>query len=157
GAGAAAEAGAGTRRCRVSARGLWRARAALALVAGAALACESAMPSGSLTAPPAVLQSLQRYRAEYVLAPGDVVDVLVRDNTAVWGSWLIGPDGFISLPLLDDVSASGLTVRELDARVTELFGKRLREPEVTVIATTVRPAMVYVFGEVEQQKAVPLR
>lgn len=106
---------------------------------------------------PEVVETSQRFRKEYVLAPGDQIDVVVRRSPEVSRSVAVRPDGFISLPLLDDVQASGLTIAELDASLTEQFAQRLVEPEVTVIATNVREPKVYVIGEVTAPSAVPLR
>jgi polysaccharide export outer membrane protein len=69
----------------------------------------------------------------------------------------VRPDGFISLPLLDDVKASGLTPAELKDSLTRLFGTRLSEPEVTVIALQVPTPVVYVLGDVNNSTSVQLR
>ncbi len=133
-------------------------RACVLIVGVAALSsCESPQASADLEVSPIVLESLTRYRKEYVLAAGDVIDVVVRANPVVSRPCAIRPDGYISLPLLDDVMAEGLTVPALDAKLTELFSKRLVDPEVTVIAATVRQPMVYVLGEVGAPRPVPLR
>jgi polysaccharide export outer membrane protein len=69
----------------------------------------------------------------------------------------VRPDGFITLPLVDDVKASGLSFPELDRALTESLAKHIQTPDVAVIATTVRPATVYVLGEVNTQGPVTLR
>ncbi|MEZ5977449.1 MAG: polysaccharide biosynthesis/export family protein [Planctomycetota bacterium] len=135
-------------------------RLALALLACALVApgCASLEPNlQDLEVAPAVVEGSTRYRKEYVVGPGDVLEVLVVGNAAVSRTVTVRPDGYVSLPILDDVEASGLTISELDARVTELFSKRLRNPEVTVIAATTRPARALVFGEVQATRAVELR
>jgi polysaccharide export outer membrane protein len=106
---------------------------------------------------PEVVQSSGRFRKEYVLAPGDQVEVLVRRVPEVSRGALIRPDGFISLPMLQDVAAAGLTARELSERLTKLFSARLLEPEVNVIPVQVRQAVVYVVGDVNNVVAVPFR
>lgn len=120
-------------------------------------ACVSPTTHGVLEARPEIIESTTRYRKEYVLGPGDAIEVLVRPQSEVSKQVQIRPDGHVSLPLLDDVKAAGLTVSELDAKLTELYSSRLKNPEVTVIATSTRPPMVYVLGEVAQQKPVELR
>jgi protein involved in polysaccharide export with SLBB domain len=120
-------------------------------------ACASARTSRVVVVAPETVQSAARYQKEYVLVPDDQIEVVVQRVPEVSRNVLIRPDGFISLPLMGDVQAAGLTPRELTARLTERFGKRLIDPEVAVIATRVRPAMVYVAGEVGAQIAVPLR
>ena len=104
------------------------------------------------------MQSLARFTKEYVLGAGDTIEVVVRRFPDLSRAVVIRPDGFISLPLLDDVKAAGLTPRELDERITSLLGTRVIDPEVTVIGVTVRQATVYVLGDVNNNAAaVPLR
>jgi len=106
---------------------------------------------------PQVTQTETRFRKEYVLIPGDQIEVIVRRVPEVSHQVTIRPDGFISLPLLNDVSAAGLTVHELEAKLTTLFAARLLNPEVTVIASKVRDPVVYVAGETNLVAAIPLR
>ena len=125
--------------------------------AGLLGSCASARPSRTEVKAPEALQSTARFRKEYVLAPDDQIEVVVQRMPEVSRALVIRPDGYISLPLLGDVQASGLTPRELDEKLTELFSARLVSPEVTVIALRVRQSVVYVAGEVGNPVAVPLR
>lgn len=129
------------------------------LVLGGALlvSCASPLTSERLRLSPETLQSTARFHKEYILAPDDQVEVVVQRSPEVSRTVTVRPDGFISLPLLGDVQAGGLTSRELGAKVTKLFSARLVAPEVTVIATRVRQPVVYVAGEVGTPSAVPLR
>ncbi|MGH9786942.1 MAG: polysaccharide biosynthesis/export family protein [Terriglobia bacterium] len=106
---------------------------------------------------PPVVQTAMRFRKEYVLAPGDQVEVVVRRVGELSRVVGVRPDGNISLPLLDDVPAAGLTPRELDARLTELLAGRLVEPDVTVIANQIRQPVVYVVGDVLRPSPLPIR
>ena len=106
---------------------------------------------------PQVTQSENRFRKEYVLIPEDQIEVIVRRVPEVSHLVTIRPDGFISLPLLNDVTAAGLTVHELEVKLTTLFSARLLNPEVTVIASKVRDPVVYVAGETNVVAAIPLR
>jgi polysaccharide biosynthesis/export protein len=120
--------------------------------------CASSRAGGAqVRVTPQVLQSETRFRKEYVLSAGDQIEVVVRRTPEASHTVTIRPDGHISLPLLDDVTAAGMTPRELDAKLTELFSARLVEPEVAVIATQVRQPMVYVVGDVTNTVALPLR
>jgi polysaccharide export outer membrane protein len=92
-----------------------------------------------------------------VWSPGDQVEVIVRRVPEVSRTVTIRPDGFITLPLVDDVKAAGLTPPELKDSLTKLFATRLSEPEVTVTAIQVPPPMVYVLGDVNNNISVPLR
>jgi polysaccharide export outer membrane protein len=107
--------------------------------------------------PPQVVRSATRFRKEYVLAPGDQIEVAVRRAPEVSRTITIRPDGNISLPLVQDVAAAGLTPKELADRLTQRFSQRLVNPEVSVIPTQVRQPVVYVIGDVTAPSAVPLR
>lgn len=128
------------------------------------LASCSPRASGELTLDPAVVESMTRYRKQYVIAAGDRLDVIVRGHPEVsrvssesGQGVLVRADGYITLPVLNDVKAAGLTFPQFDAALTELFSKRLVDPEVTVIGTNLREPMVYVLGEVPSPKPVPFR
>jgi len=119
------------------------------MVAFVPVACVSPHASVSrVPVQPEVLQSSMRFKKEYVLAPGDQMEVLVRRVPEVSHTVMIRPDGNISLPLLQDVAAAGLTPRELNEKLTKLFSQRLTDPEVTVIPIQVRQSMVYVVGDI---------
>ena len=106
---------------------------------------------------PAVLQSAKRYQKEYVLFVGDQVEVLVWRVPEASRTVIVRADGKISLPILQDVSAAGLTPRELASNLTKLFSARLLNPEVTVIPQQTRQPVVYVLGDVKVPQAVPYR
>ena len=107
--------------------------------------------------PPEVVRSSVRFQKEYLLYPGDQVEVLVWRNAEVSRTVTIRPDGFISLPLLQDVQAAGLTAKELAQSITKGYSARLLNPEVTVIPTLVRTPTVYVLGDVKTPGAFPSR
>jgi polysaccharide export outer membrane protein len=135
------------------------ARRVLSCVVGVVLltGCVSQVSKTAVPVDTRVAESLQRYTREYVLAAGDSLDVVVYRNPGLSRQALIRGDGFISLPVLDDVRAAGRTPRELDDELTERLKARLLDPEVTVIVTNAREPMVYVIGEVQAAMPVPLR
>jgi polysaccharide export outer membrane protein len=107
---------------------------------------------------PQVVQSAVRFRKEYVLVPGDTIEVSVRRSPEVSRTVVIRGDGKISLPLVQDVQAGGLTPVELRDELTRRFSERLVEPDVAVIPVQVRQAMVYVTGDIGSVSvAVPFR
>jgi polysaccharide biosynthesis/export protein len=113
------------------------------------------------TAPPPapleVTKTEARYRKEYVWVPGDQMEVVVRRSPEVSRTVVIRPDGFITLPVVDDIRAAGLTPIELKQSLMKAFSVRMLDPEVTVIATQVSPPVVYVMGDVVNSMPVPLR
>jgi polysaccharide biosynthesis/export protein len=105
-------------------------------VAGPGLAQQAAVPP-----PPAC-------PAAYVIGPEDVLDIAVWDNAALTRTVPVRPDGKISLPLLNDVQAAGLTAVELKEVLTKRLTDYMPSPEVSVIVTDVRSLKVSVMGEV---------
>jgi polysaccharide export outer membrane protein len=69
---------------------------------------------------------------------------------------VVRPDGKISLPLLNDVTAAGLTPMELEQQLTAGFGKFLENPQVTVIVTAINSQQVFILGEVNRIGRYPL-
>src|SRR5437762_2693728 len=120
--------------------------------------CTSPNAEGYQVPSPKIIESEARYHKEYLISPGDRLDIDVRglQTSRLDQGVLVRPDGFISLPLLKDVKAAGLTFPQLDAKLTALFSQRLVNPEVTVIAKSVREPTVYVLGEVNTPRPVPL-
>ncbi|MFN9744544.1 MAG: polysaccharide biosynthesis/export family protein [Betaproteobacteria bacterium] len=71
--------------------------------------------------------------------------------------FLCPPDGNISLPLLQEFKAAGLSPRELAAQLQQALAVRLVKPEVNVIPLSVRQPTVYVLGDAKSPGAYPLR
>jgi len=84
----------------------------------------------------------------YTLGPGDVLDVRFWGYEDLSAQAVVRPDGFISLPLLNDVEALGSTPGELADRVTALASAYVEEPAVTVIVREIHSRQVYITGEV---------
>ena len=146
-------------RKHIGAKFLNSCRAATAVAATAiVVGCASSQVARTpLVIEPTVAQSLQRYTKEYVLAAGDSIEVVVYRLPELSREVLVRRDGFVSLPIVDDVMAAGLTIRELDDRLTELFSNRVVDPEVTIIIKNAPEPVVYVLGEVGSPRPVPLR
>jgi polysaccharide export outer membrane protein len=86
----------------------------------------------------------------YVIGPEDVLQVLVWNNEAMTRTVPVRPDGMISLPLLNDVPAAGLTPMQLRESLLKRLVEYIPTPEVSVIVTDVRSLKVSVVGEVTQ-------
>ena len=68
----------------------------------------------------------------------------------------VRPDGKISLPLLNDVQAAGLTPMQLASSLTEKLKKYLADPRVTVVVTQINSKRIYMVGEVAHTGAMPM-
>lgn len=85
---------------------------------------------------------------EYRIGPEDTLLISVWKNDAITKTVPVRPDGMISLPLVQDVKAAGLTPKELRDVLTKKLTEYIPSPEVSVIVTDVRSFRVSVIGEV---------
>ena len=92
----------------------------------------------------------------YVIGPQDVLDISVWKEPEVSRVLPVRPDGKISLPLLRDVQAAGLTPSQLEARITEGLTGFITAPDVTVIVTAINSRRIYIVGEMTRPGAYPL-
>lgn len=92
----------------------------------------------------------------YVIQVDDQLAIKFYTNPELNEDVKVRPDGKISLQLIDDVQAAGLTPAQLDAEVTKRYTGELADPNVSVILRVTGGEQVYVSGEVGKQGAVPL-
>jgi polysaccharide biosynthesis/export protein len=92
----------------------------------------------------------------YVIGPQDVLDIDVWKEAELTRSVPVRPDGKISLPLLNDVQAAGLTPTQLSESITTELKKFITDPQVTVIVTQINSQRVYILGEMTRPGAYPL-
>lgn len=94
--------------------------------------------------------------ATYVIGPDDVLLISVWKEPDLTNTLPVRPDGMISLPLLNDVQAAGLTPAQLAASITEKLKQYVTDPHVTVVVTQINSQRVYVTGEVIHTGAMNL-
>jgi polysaccharide export outer membrane protein len=87
----------------------------------------------------------------------DVLFITVWKNEAMSRSVAVRPDGMISLPLINDVQAAGLTPTELRQVLGDKLREHLADPEVSVIVTEIRSRIVTVMGEVVKPDRYPIQ
>lgn len=92
----------------------------------------------------------------YLIGPQDVLDINVWKESEFTRSVPVRPDGKISIPLLNDVQAAGLTPMQLASRITEGLKKYLADPQVTVVVEQINSQRIYILGEVNRPGAFPL-
>lgn len=107
-----------------------------------------------------VLSSGDRYVAstdvvsDYRLGVGDRVKLTVFNEPNLVGEFWVNPDGFVSLPLIGNVQASGKAVSQIAADAKTRFADGyLRDPKVSMEVTAFRP--FYILGEVSQPGQYP--
>jgi len=84
----------------------------------------------------------------YVIGPEDVLHIAVWKENDLTATLPVRPDGMISLPLLNDVQASGMTPMQLAASLTDKLKKYIADPRVTVVVTQINSKRIYLVGEV---------
>jgi polysaccharide export outer membrane protein len=92
----------------------------------------------------------------YIIGGQDVLDINVWKEPELTRTVPVRPDGKISLPLLNDVQAAGLTPTQLAEQITTSLKKFVTGPQVTVIVTQINSQRIYILGEVLRAGAYPL-
>ena len=114
---------------------------------------EPATPPPAPVAAPATPASVG---AGYVIGPDDVLQVTVWKEQTLSGTFPVRPDGMISMVLLGDVKAAGLTPEQLSATLTTQYKKYIQDPLVTVLVQQVNSQRIFVVGEVGHVGAIPI-
>jgi polysaccharide biosynthesis/export protein len=96
-------------------------------------------------------------RSDYVIGPGDVLQITVWKNETLSRTVPVRPDGKISMPLLHDVQASGLTAMQLRDKIATALGEFMPNPEIAVSVNDVRSLRVSILGEVSKPGVLELR
>lgn len=99
--------------------------------------------------------STEKVVSDYILQPGDVINIKFYFNSKLNETIPIRPDGKISLQLIDEVVAAGITPAELDRKLTEKYSDELEYPEIAVIVRSFEGRRVYVGGEVNSPGMIP--
>jgi polysaccharide export outer membrane protein len=93
---------------------------------------------------------------DYVIGVDDVLDVAFWRDKDMSATVNVRPDGKVTLPLLNDIHAAGLTPEEFTKRVTEAASKLVEEPTVNVTVKTINSRKVYIIGQVPKPGFYPL-
>lgn len=107
-------------------------------------------------APPANTVQDTGVPSDYVIGPDDVLHIIVWKEPDLTETLPVRPDGKISVPLLNDISAAGLTPLQLKDSITEKLKKYMSNPSVTVVVTGMNSRRVFVTGEVNHSGPIPL-
>ncbi len=123
---------------------------ALAGTLGLAVACVAPPPMPA--DPPSVGE-----RETYVIGVTDQLMITVWKNPELSSRLVVRSDGMISVPLLDDVQAEGLTAEELKEVVTEALSEYIANPDVTVVLIGMNSNTVSIMGGVNRSGEMPLQ
>jgi polysaccharide export outer membrane protein len=92
----------------------------------------------------------------YKIGAEDILEIRVWRENDLSGSVRVRPDGKITLPLVGDVQAAGLTPSDLQKKAIEAFSQILNSPQVIVSVISVQSKKYYVSGQVERSGPFPL-
>jgi len=92
----------------------------------------------------------------YVIGPSDVLAVTVWKEPDLSREILVRPDGMITLPLLGDVQASGLTPLQLADQIAAKLKKYVQDPNVSVVVGAIHSKVIYLLGEVGRKGPVEM-
>ncbi len=94
--------------------------------------------------------------AGYTIGPDDVLTVVFWREKDMSAEVIVRPDGRISLPLINDIQAAGLTPDELRASLESAAAKFVREPNASVVVKQVNSLKVFITGLVEKPGGYPI-
>ena len=100
--------------------------------------------------------AVDKASSSYVIGPSDVLTVTVWKEPTLSGNILVRPDGMITLPLVEDVQASGLTPLQLADQIAEKLKKYMQAPNVSVVVGSINSKVVYLLGEVGKRGPIPM-
>jgi polysaccharide export outer membrane protein len=136
---------------------------AVALVSCAAASALAQAPTVRSTAAanqtpaqPATVSASTQVPADYVIGPDDVLTIFFWREKDLSGDVSVRPDGRISLPLINDVEAAGLTPEQLRVRLTAAADKYIEEPTVTVVVKQINSRKVFITGQIAKPGAYPM-
>jgi polysaccharide export outer membrane protein len=95
---------------------------------------------------------------KYVIGPGDILTINVwKEPEASVLAAAVRPDGMISVPIVKDVQAAGLTPLELQAVLAEKFARFFKGADVSVIVKEIHSQRVYVIGAVKKEGPIDMK
>jgi polysaccharide export outer membrane protein len=116
-----------------------------------------AAPGPQMLGPTPMTGATNAISSTYVIGPGDILQITVWKNETLSRVAPVRPDGKISMPLLHDIQASGLTAMQLRDKISTALGEFMPNPEVTVSVSDVRSMRVSILGEVQKPGVLELR
>ncbi|WP_371861572.1 XrtA/PEP-CTERM system exopolysaccharide export protein [Pseudoduganella armeniaca] len=116
--------------------------------------------SGCASAPPPLVDAGPVPGSDYLIGPGDNVNIIVWRNPEVSQSVPVRPDGKITTPLVEDLEAAGKTSTALARDIEKALAKFIQQPVVTVIVTGftgIYSEQIRVIGQAARPQALPYR
>lgn len=147
------------RLCFIATFAMAMISAASIAAAQTAPAAQPAVPPATVAkpavAPPAVTAGIKP-PADYVIGVDDSFDIVYWQDKDMSATVVVRPDGYISLPLVNDIKAAGLTPDELRVEVARAATKFIEDPTVSVVVKAINSRKVFITGQVGKPGPYPL-
>jgi polysaccharide export outer membrane protein len=111
---------------------------------------------GAKPATPAVVPAVAVPDPGFIIGPEDVLGVLFWSDKEMSGDVTVRPDGMVTLPLIRDIKAAGLTPTQLADRIQEAVREYITDASVTVVVRQMNSRKVFITGEVTKPGSYPL-
>ncbi len=92
----------------------------------------------------------------YTIGPGDALDIVVWKEPTISGPAKVRPDGFITLPLINEIQAVGMTTGQLRKVLEEKYREFVASPFVTIRVTGITSNEIFLIGQVAKAGAYPV-
>jgi len=116
-----------------------------------------APPATSAAAPPAVVRPPNvAVPGNYVIGTDDLLGIVYWRDKEMTTDARVRPDGRISLPLINEVMAAGLTPEELQKKITEESTKFMEDASITIVVREINSLRVFITGEVNKPGPYPI-
>jgi polysaccharide biosynthesis/export protein len=131
----------------------------LALPAAEAPPAATVAPQPAANEAPKPAAGQMGEESNYIIGPGDVIQVFVWRNPELTVSVPVRPDGKVSTPLVEDIVATGQTPSGLARQIEKRLSEYIRSPQVNVIVTSPQSAFskITVIGQVKSPQALAYR
>jgi polysaccharide biosynthesis/export protein len=90
----------------------------------------------------------------YIIQPNDMLEVFVWQEPELTRKVLVRPDGFISIPLVQDIQAAGITPAQLKVQLEKKLKEYLPAPNVTIVVDAIQSYRIYVVGKVQKPGSI---
>jgi len=104
----------------------------------------------SVAVPLQAQEMASQFGPDYLVGPGDVLEVSVWKEEALTKQVVVLPDGRISFPLIGEVQAAGRTLPDLKQEISKRMVKYAPKEEVNLEVKQVNSMLIYVIGRVNQ-------
>jgi polysaccharide export outer membrane protein len=126
-----------------------------------AVTCSVSAQGGAVRPATTAAQSVPTIAAaavpgDYIIGPEDQLTVMFWREKDLSADVIVRPDGKISLPLLNEVHAAGLTPDQLREKVTDLAKRFVEDPNATIVVRQINSRKVFINGQVEKPGPYPL-